>query len=79
MVAKGSPALDEIAKAFGTEYLQADGELNRAKMAELVFNDKAALKKLEGIIHKNVHARRRAFWLTAAVKICLRRCWTCRC
>ena len=56
VVAKGSPALDEIAKAFGTEYLQADGELNRAKMAELVFNDKAALKKLEGIIHKNVHA-----------------------
>ena len=61
MVAKGSPALDEIAKAFGTEYLQADGELNRAKMAELVFNDKAALKKLEGIIHKNVHAAAQSF------------------
>ena len=61
MVAKGSPALDEIAKTFGTEYLQTDGELNRAKMAELVFNDKAALKKLEGIIHKNVHAAAQNF------------------
>ena len=61
MVAKGSPALDEIARTFGTEYLQADGELNRAKMAELVFNDKAALKKLEGIIHKNVHAAAQNF------------------
>ena len=61
MVAKGSPALDEIAKVFGAEYLKADGELNRAKMAELVFNDKAALKKLEGIIHKNVHAAAQSF------------------
>ena len=61
MVAKGSPALDEIVRTFGTEYLQADGELNRAKMAEFVFNDKAALKKLEGIIHKNVHAAAQSF------------------
>lgn len=61
MVAKGSAALAEIAQTFGTEYLLPDGELNRAKMAELVFNDKEALKKLEGIIHKNVYAAAQNF------------------
>ncbi len=61
MVAKGSAALAEIAQAFGAEYLLPDGELNRAKMAELVFNDKAALKRLEGIIHKNVYAAAQSF------------------
>ncbi len=61
MVAKGSAALAEIAKTFGSDYLQADGELNRAKMAELVFNDKTALKQLEGIIHKNVYAAAQNF------------------
>lgn len=61
MVAKGSAALAEIAKTFGSGYLQADGELNRAKMAELVFKDKNALKQLEGIIHKNVYAAAQNF------------------
>ena len=79
MVAKGSPALDEIAKAFGTEYLQTDGELNRAKMAELVFNDKTALKKLEGIIHKNVHAAAQSFLADCRSKNLPAAGWTCRC
>lgn len=60
-VAGGSAALAEIAQTFGTEYLQADGELNRAKMAELVFSDKEALRRLEGIIHKNVLAAAHSF------------------
>lgn len=53
-VAKGSPALEQVAAAFGDEYLTAEGELNRPKVAELVFNDTAARAKLEGIIHKLV-------------------------
>lgn len=53
-VAKGSPALEQVAKAFGHKYLTAEGELNRPKVAELVFNDVAARAKLEGIIHKLV-------------------------
>lgn len=53
-VAKGSPALEQVAVAFGDEYLTAEGELNRPKVAELVFNDAAARAKLEGIIHKLV-------------------------
>lgn len=61
VAAKGSAALAEIAKTFGAEYLTPEGELNRPKMAELVFNDKEALKKLEGIIHKNVFAAAQQF------------------
>lgn len=53
-VAKGSPALEQVAAAFGQEYLTEDGELNRPKVAELVFNNKEARAKLESIIHKIV-------------------------
>ncbi len=53
-VAKGSPALEQVAEIFGKEYLTEDGELNRPKVAELVFNDNEARAKLEAIIHKIV-------------------------
>lgn len=53
-VAKGSPALEQVAAVFGREYLTAEGELNRPKVAELVFNDVEARAKLEAIIHKIV-------------------------
>ena len=61
LVAKGRAALNEIALTFGIEYLTDGGELNRPKMAELVFHDKEALKKLEAIIHKNVLAAAQSF------------------
>lgn len=61
VVGRGRVALNEIAAAFGMEYLTDGGELNRPKMAELVFHDKEALKKLEGIIHKNVLAAAQNF------------------
>ena len=61
LVAKGRAALNEIALTFGIEYLTDGGELNRPKMAELVFHDKEALKKLEAIIHKNVLAAAQTF------------------
>ena len=53
-VAKGSKGLALVAEAFGTEYLTADGEMDRAKISQLVFSDKEALKTLEGILHKIV-------------------------
>lgn len=53
-VAKESPALEQVAAVFGKEYLTDDGELNRPKVAELVFNDVEARAKLEAIIHKIV-------------------------
>lgn len=60
-VAKGSEGLAQVIEALGSEYLTAEGELNRAKVAERVFHDKDALKTLEAIIHKIVWARAEQF------------------
>lgn len=54
-VVKGSRGLAEVVKAFGADYLTAEGDLDRAKVADLVFHDKKALETLEGIIHKIVY------------------------
>lgn len=53
-VRKGSRGLALVVEAFGEEYLNEDGEMNRPKIAELVFKDKEALHTLEAIIHKVV-------------------------
>ena len=60
-VAKGSKGLALVAEAFGVEYLTADGEMDRAKISQLVFSDKEALKTLEGILHKIVWDEAEAF------------------
>lgn len=60
-VAKGSEGLAQVITALGSEYLTAEGELNRAKVAERVFHDKEALKTIEAIIHKIVWARAERF------------------
>ena len=51
LVEPGKPALEDIVKAFGTEVLQDNGELNRKKTAEIVFSDDSKRLKLEEILH----------------------------
>lgn len=51
VTAVGGSAIKSIRKQFGTEFLQADGSLNRDHMRQLVFNDAFARDALEGIIH----------------------------
>lgn len=55
-VAPGSPGLAEVAAAFGPQVLAADGGMDRAAMRRLVFNDEAARKRLEAIVHPRVRA-----------------------
>ncbi len=50
----GASAYEEIVKWLGSDYVQEDGTLNRRKIAELVFNDKQALRKLNTIVHTKV-------------------------
>lgn len=50
----GGDAYDELFNAFGADYFLQDGKLDRPKMAALVFNDKAALSKLNEITHPAV-------------------------
>ena len=40
-----------IARAFGPEFLDAQGALDRARMRSLVFSDPAARARLEAIVH----------------------------
>lgn len=47
----GGLAIPAIREAFGDDVIDLTGALDREKMREIVFNDKDAREKLEGIIH----------------------------
>lgn len=49
IVQPGMPALEAIEKAFGPDILLPDGNMDRKKMAEIVFNDPAKKELLESI------------------------------
>ncbi|MFT5589746.1 MAG: dephospho-CoA kinase [Bradyrhizobium sp.] len=51
LTAPGGAALPAIADAFGPQFLQVDGAMNRALMRDQVFSNPAAKKKLEAILH----------------------------
>jgi len=57
VVAKGTPGLSAVVEEFGEELLAPDGELNRPAMGRLVFNDEAARRRLEAIVHPLVFER----------------------
>ncbi|RLE25151.1 MAG: dephospho-CoA kinase [Actinobacteria bacterium] len=49
--APGSPVLVSMAERFGEQIISADGSLDRAAVAQIVFSDDQALKDLNGIVH----------------------------
>ena len=51
LTAQAQPAVAEIARKFGAQFIAADGSLDRARMRNLVFADAAARKDLEAILH----------------------------
>lgn len=57
VVEPGTPALAAIARAFGGQLLRADGALDRAALAAIVFGDPAALRRLEAITHPAIRDR----------------------
>jgi dephospho-CoA kinase len=56
-VAVGEPALMEISEIFGADFLNAKGQLDRAKMAAHIFGNDAEREKLETVIHPRVRER----------------------
>src|SRR5262245_32374673 len=52
----GSPLLDRLAQRFGAGIIRADGELDRAALAAIAFNDDQALADLNAIVHPDVRA-----------------------
>lgn len=56
LTALGQPLLTTIAERFGNEILNNDGTLNRHTLRKRVFNDPAALCKLEAIMHPAIRS-----------------------
>lgn len=56
-LAPGTPGLAQVVAQFGSGVLAADGSLDRARLADVVFGDDAALARLEAIVHPVVGAR----------------------
>ena len=56
VVEPGQPALAEIVSVFGPGVLDGEGRMDRRRMRDYVFNDPAARKRLEGILHPAIRA-----------------------
>ena len=50
VIERGTPGFEAVLAAFGDAIL-TDGEIDRAKLASIVFQDEAKRKELESIIH----------------------------
>ncbi len=64
----GSPTLGAIARRFGADVIRPDGELDRALLRRRVFDDQAALRDLNAIVHPEVRRRRDALVAEAAAR-----------
>ncbi len=56
LIEPGQPAYDEVVREFGPAILDPDQRINRAKLAAIVFADRAELDRLNAIIHPRVEA-----------------------
>lgn len=56
VITRGTPAWQAVVDAFGADILRPDGEIDRARLGQIVFGDPAALKRLEAIVHPAVSA-----------------------
>lgn len=56
-VATGKPAWNSIVDQFGDDVLTPDMEIDRARLAEIVFSDPAKLSALNAIVHPRIFER----------------------
>ncbi len=57
LTAINSPFLKDIRHAFGDDFLNKDGALNRTKLRQHIFNNFSEKKKLEQLLHPAIHAQ----------------------
>jgi dephospho-CoA kinase len=62
--AKGAPGYQQVIDQFGKWIVNKDGEIDRSKLGNLVFNDRDAMNQLEAIVHP---------WVRQAVEILIQR------
>lgn len=51
---RGQPIAIQVAEAFGSDVIAADGGVNRQALGTIVFHDAAAMRRLEAIVHPAV-------------------------
>ena len=52
-----TPGFQKVIDRFGKEFVNSEGYIDRAKLAQIVFQDDAALKDLENIVHPLVRSK----------------------
>jgi dephospho-CoA kinase len=52
-----TPGFQQVIDRFGKDFVNSEGYIDRAKLAQIVFHDDAALKDLENIIHPLVRSK----------------------
>lgn len=57
VIEPNTPGFQKVLSRFGNQILQENGSIDRQKLAQIVFNDKNALKDLEDIIHPLVRGK----------------------
>jgi dephospho-CoA kinase len=59
-VAVGAPAWVELRRDYGAEFFHENGELNRSRLAQMVFADPEARRRLDRLIHPRVEVELKA-------------------
>ncbi len=54
LIEPGQPAYEDVLREFGQSIMDARGRVDRAKLAALVFADRAKLDRLNAIVHPRV-------------------------
>jgi len=54
LIEPGQPAYEEVVNEFGRQVRAADGRIDRARLAAIVFADRAQLEMLNRIVHPRV-------------------------
>ena len=49
-----TPGFQQVIDRFGKDFVNSEGYIDRAKLAQIVFNDKEQLAKLNAIVHPAV-------------------------
>ena len=67
LLKRGSPVMDELLEAFGSDILDASGDVSRQKLGSIVFTDDDARERLNAIMHPPIVQRSQseARWLAA--------------
>ena len=71
VVAKGSPALDSISHHFGADYIQADGQLDRALLRKRIFSSEEDKLWLNNLLHPLIRQQLSSQLKAASSPYCL--------